>query len=81
MAQTRSALRVTKLKLMINIYPVILLRRKRLLVENTRVSWESKHSLNADCMGSAKQCIRTRSDSSLVPGRRDSFKIDSPITW
>ena len=77
MAQTRSALQVTKLKPTIKISLVILLRRKRLLVENTRVSWESGHSLNAECMGSLKQCIRTRSDSSLEPGRR----IDFPSTW
>lgn len=77
MAQTRRALRVTKLKPTIKIYLVILLRRKRLLVENTRVSWESGHSLNADCMGSAKQCIRTKSDASLEPGRR----IDFLSTW
>ena len=66
--QTRSALQVTKLKPTINIYLVILLRKKRLLVKNTRVSWEWGHSLNAECMGSAKQCMGTRSDSSLEPG-------------
>lgn len=74
-------LQVTKLKPTINIYIVILLRKKRLLVENTRVSWESEHSLNSECMGNAKQCIGTRSDSSLEPGRKDSFKEDFPSTW
>ena len=79
--QTRSALQVTKLKPTINIYLVILLKKKRVLVKNTSVSWESENSLNAECMGSAKQCIGTRSDFPFEPGRRDSFKEDFPSTY
>ena len=46
-------------------------------MKNTRVSWESEHSLSAECMCSSKHCIGTRSDSSLEPGTR----IDFPSTW